>query len=63
MGFFVYSFNGGIVTVDVEIFHVIVDLRVLLAMLISINLLGLAKNILGAVNFLSEKTEFSPERA
>ncbi len=63
MGFFVYSFNGGIVAVDVEIVHVIVDLRVLLAMLILINLLGLAKNILGAVDFLSEKTEFSPERA
>ena len=63
MAFFVYSFNGGIVAVDVEMVHVIVDLRVLLAMLILINLLNLARNILGAVNFLSEKNELPPEKA
>lgn len=63
MAFFVYSFSGGIVAVDVEMVHVIVDLRVLLAMLILINLLALAKNVLGAVNFLSEKSELPLEKA
>ncbi len=63
MAFFIYSFNGGIVATDVEVVHVVVDLRVLLAMLILINLLSLAKNMLGAINFLSEKTEMSLEKA
>ena len=60
---FVYSFNCGIVAVDVETVHAIVDLSVLLGMLILISLIGLAKNLIGAISFLSEKNELSLERA
>ena len=57
--FFFYAFDGGVVTADIEMTRVIIDLRVFLAILILVNLLGLAKNVLGAISFLSEKTENS----
>jgi len=61
MIFFVLALNGGIVSLNLNVegmpINVWADLRVYLMMLITIDLLGLAKSILQAVNFLSEKTE------
>jgi len=57
MIFFVLALDGGVVQLDFEGIHILADLRIYLTILISINLLGLAKSILQAINFLSEKTE------
>jgi len=61
MLFFVLALNGGIMGLDFEMegfsVHILADLRVYLAMLLAIDLLGLAKSVLQAVNFLSERTE------
>ena len=60
--FFVYALNGGILKLDIDIAEaqqvsLVVDLTVFLLMLITIDLLGLAKSVLQAVNFLSEKAD------
>lgn len=61
MIFFVLALNGGVVELDFEMqalrMHILADLRIYLVMLITINVLGLAKSILQAINFLSEKAE------
>lgn len=54
--FFFLSLDGGIMTFDFQTIHIYVDLRIYLIMVLSINLLGLAKSVLAAINFLSEKT-------
>jgi hypothetical protein len=53
----VYALQGGIISIDIMNIHIFADLRIYLAMLLTIDLLGLAKNVLQAINFLSEKTE------
>jgi len=57
MIFIVYALQGGIISIDIENIHMLADLKVYLIMLLTIDLLGLAKNVLQAINFLSEKTE------
>lgn len=57
MALFIYALNGGFMAFDFEILHIEVDLRVFLAMLLTISLLGLAKNLLQAIDFLAKKTE------
>lgn len=59
--FFVLALNGGIVNLNLNFEGVSIgiwaDLTIFLIALITIDLLGLAKSILQAVNFLSEKAE------
>lgn len=57
MGFFIYSLNGGFIEFDFEMVHIEADLRVYLAMLLTIDFLGLAKSLLQAIDFLAKKTE------
>jgi len=57
MIFIVVALEGGIVALDFQGFHLVADLRIYLAMLLTIDLVGLAKSVLQAINFLSEKTE------
>jgi len=57
MIFIVVALEGGIVALDFQGFHLIADLRIYLAMLLTIDLLGLAKSVLQAINFLAEKLE------
>jgi len=57
MIFIVYALQGGIISLDIQSIRVLADLRIYLAMLLSIDFLGLAKSILQAINFLSEKAE------
>jgi len=54
---FVLALDGGVVATDFQGIHIWADLRLFLAMLVAIDLLGLAKSILQAINFLSEKAE------
>lgn len=59
--FYVLALNGGIISLNLNFesvpINIWADLRIYLMMLITIDLLGLAKSVLQAVNFLSEKTE------
>ncbi len=60
--YFVIALEGGIVKMDLDIIEgqqvsIMADLRTYLMILISIDLLGLAKSVLQMVNFLSERTE------
>ena len=60
--FFVVALNGGIIKLDFDVVQgqrisIIADLRIYLMMIITIDLLGLAKSVMQMVNFLSEKTE------
>jgi len=61
MLFFIYALNGGIVTLAVPLegttLNVMVDLRVILAMLVLICLLGIGKNVIQGIDFVSAKVE------
>jgi len=57
MIFIVVALEGGIVALDFQEFHLVADLKIYLIMLLTIDLLGLAKSVLQAINFLSEKAE------
>ncbi|MFQ6064467.1 MAG: hypothetical protein ACE5L6_03230 [Candidatus Bathyarchaeia archaeon] len=59
--YFIYALNGGVVTSAIEIpgqglvMHIFADLRALLALFIFVNLLGFAKGMFEAINFLISK--------
>jgi hypothetical protein len=61
--YFICVLNGGIITSAFQIpgqgqvIHIFADLRVFLAILIFVNLLGFAKSMFQAVDFLSGKVE------
>jgi len=61
MIFFIYVLNGGIVTLAVPVegtsVNVMVDLTVILAMLVLVCLLGIGKNVVQAIDFVSAKVE------
>jgi len=61
MIFFIYILNGGIVTLAMPIegltLNIMVDLRVILAMLVLVCLLGIGKNVVQAIDFVSTKFE------
>jgi len=61
MIFFIYVLNGGIIALAMPIaettVNVMVDLRVILAMLVSVCLLGIGKNVVQAIDFASAKVE------
>lgn len=61
MMFFIYALNGGIVTLAVPIegttVNIMVDLTVILAMLVLVCLLGIGKNVVQAIEFVSAKVE------
>jgi len=61
MIFFIYVLNGGIVTLAVPIegatVNTMVDLTVILAMLVLVCLLGIGKNVVQAIDFVSAKVE------
>ncbi|UCC33689.1 MAG: hypothetical protein JSW53_01425 [Candidatus Bathyarchaeota archaeon] len=63
MMFFIYALNGGILTSTIQIpgqqlaIQILANLKALLAVLILLNVLGLAKSMLEATNFLARKVE------
>jgi len=61
MLFFIYALNGGIITLAVPVqettVNIFIDLRVILAMLVLVCLLGIAKNVVQAVDFVAGKAE------
>ena len=61
MIFFIYVLNGGIITLTVPIeeasVNIMLDVTVVLAMIILVCLLGIAKNVVQAIDFVSGKAE------
>lgn len=61
MIFFIYVLNGGIIALAVPTggatVNIMVDLRVILAMLVFVSLLGIGKNVVQAIAFISAKVE------
>lgn len=55
--FLVLAFNGGIINLTVQGIRIQADLIVFLLMLITIDLLGLAKSLLEAIDFVHEGAE------
>ena len=59
--FFIYVLNGGIVALAVPVegasVNVMVDFRAILAMLVLVCLLGIGKNVVQAIEFVSAKVE------
>lgn len=61
MGFFIYALNGGFMAFDLPMefgmARIEADVRVYLAMLLTIDFLGLAKSLLQAIDFIAKKAE------
>jgi len=61
MLFFIYVLNGGIIALAMPIegatVSIVIDLRVILAMLVLVCLLGIGKNVVHAIDFVSAKVE------
>ena len=62
--YLIFALNGGTVGVTVQNVNLIVDLHLFLVVAMLLGLVGFAKSVLQAINFLNEKTEhtskFSP---
>jgi len=58
IGYLIISLGGGIFGVTFESVNLMVDLRFFLAIATLLGLLGLAKSVLQAVNYMSEKAEY-----
>jgi hypothetical protein len=59
IGYLIFSLNGGILSLTFQNVSLMVDLRVFLAIATLLSLLGLAKSVLQAINYMSEKAEYT----
>jgi hypothetical protein len=59
IGYLIFSLNGGILGLTFQSVSLMVDLRLFLAIAILLSLLGLAKSVLQAINYMSEKAEYA----
>ena len=57
ISYLVLSLKGGLFSVSYQNVCLVVDLRLILAIVMLLSLLGFAKSILQAINFMSEKAE------
>lgn len=55
--YLIFALNGGIVGITVQNVNLVVDLRLFLVVAMLLGLLGFAKSVLQAINFLNEKAE------
>ncbi|MCK4482368.1 hypothetical protein KAU55_04020 [Candidatus Bathyarchaeota archaeon] len=55
--YLIFSLKGGILSMTVQNVNLIVDLRLFLVVAMLLGLLGFAKSVLQAINFMSEKAE------
>jgi len=62
--YFIYALEGGVLTLSMSLegmaVNIVANLTAFLAILISVNLLALAKSMFEAINFLSQKVEQPP---
>jgi uncharacterized ion transporter superfamily protein YfcC len=57
MAYLILSLNGGLFGVTFENVNLVVDLRLFLVVAMLLSLLGLAKSVLQAINYMNEKAE------
>lgn len=57
IGYLIASLGGGIIGLTVENVNLMIDFRLVLAIAMLLSLLGLAKSVLQAVNYMSERAE------
>jgi len=59
IGYLIFSLKGGIFGLTFQNVSLMVDLRLFLAIAMLLSLLGLAKSVLQAINYMSEKAEYT----
>ncbi|MFZ0966216.1 MAG: hypothetical protein WAN82_06270 [Candidatus Bathyarchaeia archaeon] len=59
IGYLIFSLNGGIFGLTFQNVSLMVDLRLFLAIAMLLSLLGLAKFVLQAINYMNEKAEYT----
>jgi hypothetical protein len=59
IGYLMLSLKGGTMGLTFENVNLIVDLRIFLTIAMLLSLLGLAKSVLQAINFMSERAEYT----
>ena len=60
IGYMLFSLGGGVFGTSLENVSLMVDLRMFLVIAVLLSLLGLAKTVLQAINYMSEKAEITP---
>jgi len=60
IGYMLFSLGGGVFGTSLENVSLMVDLRMFLVIAVLLSLLGLAKTVLQAINYMSEKAEIIP---
>ena len=60
IGYLLFSLRGGVFGASFENVSLMVDLRMFLVIAVLLSLLGLAKTVLQAINYMSEKAEITP---
>ena len=59
IGYLIFSLKGGIFGLTFQNVSLMVDLRLFLAIAMLLSLLGLAKSVLQAINYMNEKAEYT----
>jgi hypothetical protein len=59
IGYLIFSLNGGIFGITFHDVNLMVDFRLFLSIAMLLSLLGLAKSVLQAINYMSEKAEYT----
>ncbi len=59
IAYMILSLNGGIMSMAFEGINLLVDLRLFLVIAMTLSLLGLAKSVVQAINFMNEKAELT----
>jgi len=59
VAYLIMSLNGGIMSMAFEGINLLVDLRLFLLITMILSLLGLARSVIQAINFMSEKAELT----
>jgi hypothetical protein len=59
IGYLIFSLNGGIFGLTFQNVSLMVDLRLFLTIATLLSLLGLAKSVFQAINYMSEKAEYT----
>jgi hypothetical protein len=60
MFYLLLTLNGGIINMSFQNFALFIDLRLFLTITMILSLLGLARSVLQAINFVNEKAEPKP---
>jgi hypothetical protein len=60
IGYMLFSLRGAVFGTSFENVSLMVDLRMFLVIAVLLSLLGLAKTVLQAINYMSEKAEITP---